>query len=524
MHGSGERASRGASALAAATLGAGLLLLTSCVVLPVRIGPAVDGLVVDQSSGKPLKGALVVVRFDGRYDDVLPDRDLIGYQEARTDAGGRFNMARLVRPGFSAWPLFKTEARVVGVMHEGYRCAAPRAVPGSGPVRIALTPALDDLDRRESCRPVPAERGEATAYMDAWRTLFADGGAQGPSESDRQVERLLAARTVLGFGENCAGPVTDLAIAPGGARAALRIAGQDGAGLQRIELATGARRAIDAPATGSPSARLAWVAASELVLVEQGAAPESAFARSTLATARFERVWSGADDASPAAPAPGRGSEARSPSLDPEDLSDESDRLWGGRTFTLARTLDPTTGLPADELRVTRKDGSRLALLLPGEACGPAGRFGRPHYRMAADGRSGLDLRFVGGGCHAVRIDLESGAWKKLDTASAPARCQTARRVPASNLFVALRGYMRGVESALVAGGADPAAAFVLEIGDGGETHAQARDFAGEPRDLRVPRFPIDTPLRRIDVSTVGLARPAAPGPANAASSEPEPL
>ena len=171
-----------------------------------------------------------------------------------------------MRPGFSAWPLFKTEARVVGVMHEGYRCAAPRAVPAAGPVRIALTPALDDLDRRESCRPVTAERGEATAYMDAWRTLFADAGAQAPSESDRQVERLLAARAALGFGENCAGPVTDLAVAPGGARAAWRVAGQEGARLRRIELATGAQHAIDAPASGSPSARLAWVAASELVL------------------------------------------------------------------------------------------------------------------------------------------------------------------------------------------------------------------------------------------------------------------
>jgi hypothetical protein len=484
----------------------------------------VDGQVVDQGSGKPLADAIVVVRFDGRYDDVLPDRDLIGHQEARTDASGRFKMARLVRAGFSAWPLFKTEARVVRVMHEGYRCAAPRAVPGSGPVRIALTPALDDLDRRESCRPVTAERGEVTAYMDAWRTLFADAGAQGPSESDRQVDRLLAARAMLGFGENCTGPATDLAIAPGGGRAAVRIADPDGARVQRIELGAGAQRAIDAPAPGSEGARLAWVSASELVVVEPGDATATSFTRSALATARLQRVWSASDDAPPAAPGlGGSGGAARPPSLDPEDLSDESEQLWGGRTFTLARTLDPSTGLPADELRVTRKDRSRIAFLLPGEACGPSGRFGRPHYRMAADGRSGLDLRFVAGGCHALLIDLESGAWKQLDTSSDPAQCETARRIPAANLSVALRGYMREVESALVEGGADPAAAFVLEISEDGETHARARDFAGDPRDLRVPRFPIHTPLRRIDVSTVGLARPAAPG-AEDASSEPAPL
>jgi hypothetical protein len=487
------------------------------------MAPAVDGLVVDQASGKPVADAVVVVRFDGRYDDVLPDRDLIGHQEARTDASGRFRMERLVRAGFSAWPLFKTEARVVGVMHEGYRCAAPRAVPSDGPVRIELTPALDALDRRESCRPVTAERGEVTAYMDAWRALFADAGAQGPSESDRQVERLLAARTVLGFGENCIGRVTDLAIAPGGARAALRITGPQGDSLQRIELATGAQRAIDAPGSGSRGARLAWLAPSELALVEPDAAPESARSRGALATARFERIWSGADGASPAAPAPGAGSRDRSAPLDPEDLSDESDRLWGGRTFALARTLDPTTGLPADELRVTREDGSRISLPLPGEACGADGRFGRPHYRMTADGRSGLDLRFVDGGCHALRIDLESGAWKKLDDASAPAQCATARRVPAANLSVALRGYMREVEAALAEGGADPAAAFVLEIAANGETNARARDFSGEQRDLRVPRFPLDTPLRRIDVSTVGLARPGTPR-TGSASSAPEPL
>ena len=522
MHGSEDRASRGVSRLAAATLGAGLLLLTSCVVLPVQIAPAVEGQVVDQASGKPLAGAVVVVRFDGRYDDMLPDRDLIGHQEARTDASGRFQMARLVRPGFSAWPLFKTEARVVGVMHEGYRCASPRAVPDTGPVRIALTPALDDLDRRESCRPVTAERGEATAYMDGWRTLFADAGAQGPSESDRQVERLLAARTVLGFGENCAGPVTDLAVAPGGARAAFRIAGGDGSRLQRVELGAGAQRAIDVDGPASPSGRLAWVGASELVLVEPAAQPERALTRSTLATARFEPVWSAASNA-PAAPAPGAGNAARSLPLDPEDLSDESDQLWRGRSFALTRTLDPTTGLPADELRVTREDGTRIALLLPGEACGAEGRFGRPHYRMAADGRSGLDLRFVDGGCHAVRIDLESGAYKKLDTATVPAQCESARRVPAANLSVALRGYMREVESALLDGGADPAAAFVLEIDENGETNARARDFGGEQRDLRVARFPLQTPLRRIDVSTVGLARPGAPRMGSAAS-EPEPL
>ena len=386
MHGGEERAPRvrGAGFLAAAALAAGLLLLTSCVVLPVRTAPAVDGLVVDQASGQPVPGALVVVRFDGRYDDVLPDRDLIGHQEARSDASGRFRMERLVRAGLSAWPHFKTEARVVGVMRAGYRCAAPQAVPESGPVRIELTPALDELDRRESCRPVTGGRGEVTAYMDAWRALFADAGAQAPSESDRQVERLLAARTVLGFGENCAGPVTDLAISPDGARAALRIASPHGDRWQRIELASGALRAIEAPAAGF-AGRAPGL--GERLRADPGRARLRARAsahHSALATARTTRDLVG-EDAPPAAPARGQRAAGARAAL-PEDLSDESDRLWRGRSFALARTLDPTSGLPADELRVVREDGSRYSLRLPGEACGQAGHFGRPHYRITADG------------------------------------------------------------------------------------------------------------------------------------------
>jgi hypothetical protein len=488
------------------------LLLTACVALPVKTAPAVSGLVVDQVSGRPVADAVVVVRFDGRYGDVLPDRDLVGHLEARSDASGRFRTERLTRAGLSAWPHFKTEARVVGVMRAGYRCPGPLAVPAKGPVRIQLTPAQDELDRRESCRPVTGGRGEATAYMDAWRDLFADAGSQAPSEGDRQVERLLAARSVLGFGENCTGPVTDLAISPDGARAALRIRDPQGDRWRRIDLSTGAQSAIDSPAAASRNARLVWTSASDLILVEPEAAPERSIGSEALAVARSTRLWS-AQDAPPSAPDLGRRSRAALP----EDLSDQSERLWRGRSFALGRTLDPGTGLAGDELRLIREDGSRESFRLPGETCGPPGLFGRPHYRITADARSGLDLRFVDGGCHAVQIDLETGEYQKLDGASAPAQCESARRVPASNLSVALRGYMREVEAALAAGGADPAAAFVLQIGEDGETIALARDFSGERRTLRVRRFPLTTPLRRIDVSTVGLARPSpSPLPANA--------
>jgi hypothetical protein len=427
---------------------------------------------------------------------------VIAHEEARTDARGRFRVERVVRPGVSVWPLLETEARVVGVMAEGYRCAVPQAAPAQGSLRIELAPSHDARERRESCRPISAERGEVTAYMDAWRAMFADGSPQAIDEDERQIERVLEARTVLGFGENCSGPVTDLSVSPDGKSAAFRLAGARGGSVQRVELGAGAAKpvAVANAGSGSAQARLVWLSASELALIEPDAIPERALLRKN-APARVTRLGVSA----PAAPAP-------TASSDLVELGDESDAFWGERSFALARTIDPTTGLAADELTVTLADGRRNRFLLPGEACGTAGRFGHPQYRMSADGKSGVDLRYVGGGCHAVRIDLESGAWKKLDTAG---------------VAVALRGYMREVEAALAEGGADPAAAYALEIAADGDTTALARDFAGEKRSVRVPSFPLDTPLRRIDVSTIGLARPGpvrAPEPRSEGTPTLEPL
>ena len=49
---------------------------------------------------------------------------------------------------------------------------------------------------------------------------------QAPDDRDRRsIERQLAARSVLGFGENCQGPVLDMAISPGGERAPLTLSG-----------------------------------------------------------------------------------------------------------------------------------------------------------------------------------------------------------------------------------------------------------------------------------------------------------
>ncbi len=111
-----------------AAAGAFAALVQSGCMLPVRLAPAVTGRVVDAESGVPLSGALVVVRIDGRYHEVLPDREVLAHLEARTDNRGRFLTAPLRSPGLSAWPLLRTEARIVAVLLDGYQCAQPKPV------------------------------------------------------------------------------------------------------------------------------------------------------------------------------------------------------------------------------------------------------------------------------------------------------------------------------------------------------------------------------------------------------------
>jgi hypothetical protein len=99
--------------------------LSGCVPLPVFTTPEVTGRVVDAKSGQPVSGAVVVVRFDVRYDDLLPDRDVIGHREVVSAADGSFALGRSTKAGLALWPLVHTEARVVGVIAPGYRCPAP---------------------------------------------------------------------------------------------------------------------------------------------------------------------------------------------------------------------------------------------------------------------------------------------------------------------------------------------------------------------------------------------------------------
>jgi hypothetical protein len=508
LHRTAQRACTAAILLAAA------LFQTACLVLPARFAPGVEGRVVDAATGKGVADAIVVVRFDGRYGDVLPERQVMGHREAQTDAQGHFSVPWVITPGLAVWPAFSTEARVVSVLKEGYRCAKPVAIRPERDTRLSLEAAGDIVEQRESCRPVPSNRGEADQYMAAWRGLFPTRNLALDAERQRQITRILEARAVLGFGQNCAGPVTDLALAPDGRRAAYTT----GTARSVIQLVEFSGEKASSPSLvvedgHTPARRLAWTSAGDLALWEP--VLDSRQATSTVALHRgpSDVVWKGGQrriappaapifDGKTAVPAVHKQNEL----LEPADFKDEGDTRWRGRTFLLKRALDPGTGLSADTLIMVRETGSREEFQLPGEACGPSGRFGRPHYRIIADGDTGIDLRFVDGGCHAVQINLTNGDWRKLDDSTEAAECSDVGNIPATHLNTALRGYSREVQAARVEAGGDASAAYALVIAPDGSTHVESRNVEGEPLSAKVPNFPLTTPLRRIQVSLVGAA------------------
>jgi len=159
---------------------------------------------------------------------------------ARTQRGQRFDeldvttlRSRLAESGASqtdvarlyfwsaiSWGVW---ARDVGLLRAVYEGAANR-LHRYTLITIELEPALDVDDQRESCRPIPAERGEAEAYMAAWRALFPSELKPAELEAERQLSRVLEARSVFGFGENCVGPAIDLALSANGSLAGVSVA------------------------------------------------------------------------------------------------------------------------------------------------------------------------------------------------------------------------------------------------------------------------------------------------------------
>ena len=487
---------------------AGLLIsiLIGCVPLPVQMAGSAEGSVLDAATGRPLEGALVVIRFEGIYDEVLPESELLAHREARTGARGHFRAGPVVAPGFMPWPWLRTRARVVTVLRDGYRCAEERLVPTAGELRIALHRADNLEEQRDSCRPAPAPPGEIPRYSRAWKDLqpleIPDPGRR--TASEKEIDRALAARAALGFGSNCRGPVEDLALDPTGRRVAFSVRTRD-----RIDVWVSDSRATSATVVAhasTPAARkLAWTASGELALRDDADGLES--------------IWTPPDRqfTFPASQAP----ESEGPVLafEPADHFDEATTRWMGRAFVALRELDAATGLPRDLLRVTGPGHTTRTLTLPGEACSLNGGFGQPHYRVSDDGRFGFDLRFLAGGCRAVSIELETGLWKRLDDSATAATCREARRIPASHLETALRGYLQEIDVILARTGLNPASAFSLRIADSGETSLETLDPLGARRVLAVPAFPIATPLRRIDVSVLGD-----PTRGEAVPAHPEPL
>jgi len=502
---------------------------SGCLLLPVRSAPGVEGRVVDAATRRPIPGALVVVRFDGRHGDLVPDppdREYLGHVELRTDADGRFRAGRHFSPGVALWPFYEGEARVLSVLAEGYRCPRPhKSAPGRS-IEVALVPASDRVDQRGSCRPVAARPGEAAAYMAGWRALFDDPASDEQQADQRRLEQILAARSALGFGENCEGPVFDLALSPDGRMAAIAQREKRGAAVHVVDLAEGDSVRAGA-AERMPPRRLAWTTPRQLVAWEPVAMPLQAAATARLAKGGVEVLWnapavrartSPAQASSPAPPA------APGP-LEPEDIYDEGSNRWGGRGFQLVRDLDPSTGLAREQLRIVAPDGERTSIDLPGEPCGPTGQFGRPQYRISADGSRALDLRFVAGACRAVSIDLATGAWKAIDRAgNARAECRSERRIPPSHLGVALHGYLRQVEGSLAKAGVDTTRAYVLRIEPSGVTRAETRDASGRIEHVALAPFPVVTPLRIVHVSNVAPVHGfAPPQPARKQSPKPAP-
>jgi hypothetical protein len=79
--------------------------------------------------------------------------------------------------------------------------------------------------------------------------------------------------------------------------------------------------------------------------------------------------------------------------------------------------------------------------------------------------------------------------------------------MPVTHFRTAVRGYAGEVAEALTRAGADASAAFSLRIAPDGSAVAVSQGVRGELVRAAVPRFPIHTPLRKIEVGVIGPSR-----------------
>lgn len=486
----------------------------ACVPLPVRHAPAARGTLLD-ASGAPLPGALVVVRFDASYEEPPARYRPLAWRSVRSGPDGRFRAGPALAPGIEAWPWQRTRARVVVALAEGRLCADEQELAADGSTRIAMMPAPDEEERRASCPPLAGWPAGAQEYAAAWRDLYETAAFPdaGVTPAEQEFARASAFRRSLGFGANCTGPVLDLSLAPDGGRAALLLARGSEVEVQLVEASgeRAARRRSLAHLPAEPLPRLAWTSLGSLSVAAAGSSAGADARRPELLAGPLDAPGSArAHEAAqvlwrPETPPASLAGETADepPALEAADRHDDEGLRWFGRSFGDLQEVDAETGLPRDRLQVTDAAGAAVTLALPGEPCGPEGRFGRPQLRVSADGTRGLDLRFVEGACRALAIDLATGDWEALDGETEAGVCAAERHVPASQLAGALPGYLRELRRLLGEAGLDPAAAFALDVEPGAPARLEAQAPDGRRRTLAAPPFPLATPLRRIAVGVV---------------------
>jgi len=132
---------------------AGVVFLSGCQSGPEQWGPF-HGQVVDAETGEPIAGAHVVVQWYRDPPSLESSTRAYDGQEARTDANGRFLVARKTR-WLTAW----VKRPGVGVFAPGYVARRQKVSPPDG--RPFVDPTVVEMSalrtREEQCGHLPGE-------------------------------------------------------------------------------------------------------------------------------------------------------------------------------------------------------------------------------------------------------------------------------------------------------------------------------------------------------------------------------